>query len=79
MKSTGIVRKVDNLGRIVLAKELRNVLHIDAGTPLELYVDGDKIILMKYERGCIFCGETNGVVEYKGKDICISCIKELKE
>mgnify|MGYP004537111097 CR=1 FL=1 len=83
MKSTGIVRKVDELGRIVLPVELRRQLRIKASknkaesTALEIYVDGDKIVLGKYEPACIFCGEAKEVVNYKGKNICKSCIKEI--
>ena len=79
MESTGIVRKVDNLGRIVIAKELRKVLQIEPGTPLEIYTEGDTIVLRKYEPSCIFCGEASGITDYKGKKICTSCLKELSK
>lgn len=78
MKSTGIVRKVDDLGRIVLPKELRKVLNIEERDPLEIYVDGNSIMLQKYEPSCIFCGSAVNVTNYKGKNICEVCIKELK-
>jgi transcriptional pleiotropic regulator of transition state genes len=79
MKSTGIVRKIDGLGRIVLPMELRKTLNIDVKDPLEIYVDGEQIILKKYQPDCLFCGSANDVKNYKGKNICSKCIKELKE
>lgn len=79
MKATGIVRKVDELGRIVVPIELRRTLNIEEGDPLEIYVDGEQIILKKYEPGCIFCGDSRDVLNYKGKNICKNCMKELKK
>lgn len=78
MKSTGIVRKVDQLGRIVLPKELRKRLGMPEGTPLEMGVDGDEIILGKYKPACIFCGGTADVVKYKGKNVCQKCLDNLR-
>ena len=78
MKSTGIVRKVDELGRIVLPKELRGTFKIDHKDPLEIYVEGDSIILKKYEPACIFCGSANDVINYMDKRICRDCIERLK-
>ncbi|HAH78238.1 MAG TPA: AbrB family transcriptional regulator [Ruminococcaceae bacterium] len=78
MKFTGIVRKVDELGRIVLPKELRVTLNINEKDPLEIYVDeDDKIVLKKYEPACIFCGGMNGIINYKGRNICQDCLKQL--
>lgn len=77
MKSTGIVRKVDELGRIVIPKELRRTLNIEEGDPLEIFVDGEEVILRKYEPGCIFCGNVKYVVEFKGKKVCTNCIKDI--
>ena len=79
MKSTGIVRKVDELGRIVLPIELRRTLDIAERDPLEIYVDGTSIILKKYEPACIFCGDSKDVAIFKGKNVCQSCLKELTE
>lgn len=73
MKATGIVRKVDDLGRIVLPKELRNVLDINEKDPLEIYTEGDQIILKKYEPACIFCGGAEDVVLHHGKNVCTKC------
>lgn len=77
MKSTGIVRKVDELGRIVLPIELRRTLDIDFKDALEIYVDGNQIILKKYEPACVFCGDAKDVISYKGKNICKNCISEM--
>lgn len=77
MKETGIVRKVDELGRIVLPKELRCTFEIEEKTPLEIYVDGDAIVLKKYEPSCVFCGNAKGVRHFKGRNVCPDCIKEL--
>lgn len=77
MRSTGIVRKVDELGRIVIPMELRKSLGIAEKDVLEIYVDGGQIILRKYVPGCVFCGEVNGVVNFKGKMICEKCRKDL--
>ncbi len=79
MKATGIVRKVDELGRVVLPVELRRNLNIDIKDPLEIFVDGDSIILKPYRPCCIFCGEGDEVVSYMGKNICKKCISELNK
>ena len=78
MKSTGIVRKVDELGRIVLPIELRRTLEIAERDSLEIYVEGSTIILKKYEPACIFCGDAKDVVTYKGRNICANCLKEMQ-
>lgn len=78
MKSTGIVRKVDELGRIVLPIELRRTLDIAEKDSLEIYVDDNRIILKKYEPTCVFCGSSKDVLSFKGKNICPSCLNELK-
>ncbi len=79
MKATGIVRKVDNVGRIVLPIELRRTLDIKVNDSLEIYVDGSQIILTKYEPSCIFCGNAKDVVHFKGKNVCPNCKKEMRE
>ena len=78
MKSTGIVRQMDSLGRIVLPIELRRTLDIAERDYLEIYVEGDKIVLKKNAPSCIFCGKTENIVDFKGKNICPPCIKALK-
>ncbi len=80
MKSTGIVRKVDELGRIVLPIELRRTLGIDDKDPLEIYVGDDgSVILRKYEPSCVFCGNAGDVLTYKGKNLCRDCLKEMSK
>ena len=77
MKSTGIVRRLDELGRLVIPKELRRTLGIDVKDPLEIYVDGESIILKKYAPACIFCNEATNIISYKGKNVCANCIKAI--
>ena len=79
MKSTGIVRKVDELGRVVIPIEIRNKFNIAEKDPIEIYVDGSSIVLKKYEPNCIFCGNTKNLVEYKDKLICDKCSKKISE
>lgn len=79
MKATGIVRKVDELGRIVLPIELRRTLGIAERDALEIYVDGNSIVLKKYEAVCVFCDSAHEVVNFKGKNICSKCLKEIAE
>lgn len=78
MKSTGIVRKVDELGRIVLPKELRMTLNINEKDPLEIFVDDDgRIILKKYEPACVFCNSMNDVTTFKNHSVCRECMIKL--
>lgn len=79
MKSTGIVRKVDELGRIVLPIELRKNLDINIKDPLEIYVDGNSVILKKYLPACIFCGEATDIVQFQGRNICSSCLTDISK
>ncbi|NMB08145.1 MAG: AbrB/MazE/SpoVT family DNA-binding domain-containing protein [Tissierellia bacterium] len=79
MKSTGIVRKVDELGRVVIPIELRRNLDIDVKDALEIFVDGEHIVLKKYAPACIFCGQAKDVTSFKGKNICPACREELKK
>ena len=79
MKSTGVVRKVDELGRIVLPVELRRGLNIEEKDSLEIYVEGDRVILRKYAPGCLFCGQANYVIHFGGKNVCKDCIGFLKD
>lgn len=78
MKATGIIRKVDDLGRIVIPVELRRALDIDIKDPIEIFTEGKQIILQKYEPACNFCGGFKEITEFHGKKICIDCINELK-
>jgi transcriptional pleiotropic regulator of transition state genes len=74
MKSTGIVRKVDELGRVVLPVELRRNLAIEEKDGLEIFIDSDKIILRKYEPSCVFCGSVNDMTTFRGKNVCKQCM-----
>ena len=77
MKSTGIVRKVDELGRIVLPIEIRRTLDIAERDEMEIYVDNDRVILKKHERSCIFCESSQDLVSYGGKNICSECVQKI--
>lgn len=77
MKSTGIIRKVDELGRVVIPIELRRVMGIEEKNSIEIYVDSDRIILQKHEQSCVFCGSADEVRYYKNKLICEDCLEEL--
>lgn len=80
MKATGIVRKIDSLGRIVIPKELRRVFDIkDDDDVLEIFVEGNTIVLKKYEPACIFCNEVTDVINYNGRNICRECAKKIIE
>ncbi len=78
MKSTGIVRNVDNLGRIVLPIEIRRVFNLDAKDQVEIYTDNDMIILRKFQRSCVFCKSPEDIVDFKGKAICSKCLESIK-
>ena len=77
MKSTGIIRKVDELGRIVLPIELRRTLDIEVRDEMEIFIDDGKIVLQKFEPTCTFCGASRGLVTFRGKNICSECMENL--
>jgi transcriptional pleiotropic regulator of transition state genes len=77
MKSTGIVRKIDDLGRMVIPIELRKTMSINKKDPMEIFVDGEMVILRKYEPACIFCGNADDIIEYEGRTICGSCKEKI--
>lgn len=79
MKATGIVRKLDTLGRIVIPMELRKIFDLDIGDPIEIFVEGSDIILRKYQPACIFCNDATDIVSVRGKNICKKCLDEIKE
>ena len=79
MKSTGIVRKVDELGRIVLPIELRRTMDIAEKDALEIYVEGDSVILRKYQAACVFCDSTKEITSFRGRNVCAECIRKLKQ
>ncbi len=78
MKSTGIVRKIDELGRIVLPIEIRRTMNLERSDAVEIFVDEEKIILRKYEPSCVFCGNSDNVTLFKGKLVCAECLNSLK-
>ena len=78
MKSTGMVRKVDELARIVIPIEIRQNMDIKVKDPLEIFIDNDTIILRKYQPACIFCGNADNVIYFKDKRICSSCLEKIK-
>ena len=78
MKATGIVRRVDELGRIVLPIELRRTLDITERDALEKYVEGSSVILKKYRPSCIICDGVNEVSVFRGKNVCAKCLRELR-
>ena len=78
MKSTGIIRQIDQMGRIVLPAELRRSMDIGKAETMEIFVDGDTIILKKYHPACIFCDSSREIVRFKGKTICTKCLRQLR-
>lgn len=78
MKSTGIIRKVDELGRIVIPVELRNKLNINIKDEVEIYVDKSSIVIKKYDPSCIFCGKSKDLNEFEDKLICDKCLEKIR-
>ena len=78
MKSTGVVRKVDELGRIVLPIEIRKTMDIKIKDAIEIFTDEDRIILQKYHPACVFCSNADNIVYYNGKRICRECLEKIK-
>ena len=79
MKSTGIVRKVDDLGRLVIPMEIRKSMNIETRDPIEIFVEEERIILKKYQPSCIFCENASDLLQFKGKLICPECLEKLKK
>lgn len=79
MKSTGIVRRVDELGRIVVPIELRRSLDIGDRDTVEMYLEGENIIIRKYQPSCVFCGTTNDITLYREKMLCLECIEKISK
>jgi transcriptional pleiotropic regulator of transition state genes len=77
MKSTGIIRKIDELGRVVIPMEMRRAMGIEDGDSFEIFVDGEHIVFSKYTPFCLFCGNSDGVIELHGKKICKACRDEI--
>lgn len=79
MRSIGIVREMDHLGRVVFPVELRQMLGIETGDPMEILVDDEKIVLRKYYTGCFFCDNLEGLKNINGKYVCEACLEEIKK
>ena len=79
MKSTGVVRKVDELGRIVIPKELRKTFNINEKDPLEIFVEDNRIILRKFETSCAFCNSSESLTPFRDKFICADCLAEINK
>lgn len=77
MKSTGVIRRIDELGRVVIPIEIRNQFGISEKDPVEIYVDGSSIVLKKYEPNCIFCGSSKKLIEFERKPICKKCASNI--
>lgn len=79
MKATGIIRKVDELGRIVLPIEIRRTLDIAERDELEIFMDGEQVILQKFQPSCVFCASTRNLVSYEGKNLCAECVQKISQ
>ena len=79
MKSTGIVRRVDELGRVVIPMELRRTFDIAIRDSLEIYVEGDQIVLKKYQPSCVFCDNVGNVIVFNNKNVCVECLEKLQK
>ena len=78
MKATGIVRKIDELGRIVLPIEIRRTLDIAERDAVEIFMEKDRIILQKHSESCVFCGSSQNLTTYQDKQLCQSCVRKIK-
>lgn len=79
MKSTGMVRKIDELGRIVMPAEIRQTLGLEVRDAMEIFIDGERVILQKYQPSCIFCTNADNLIDFGGKRICPECLAKLKQ
>lgn len=79
MKSTGIVRRIDQLGRITIPMETRNILGIKENDSLEIFTEDNMILLKKYQPSCIFCGNARDVITFKGQNVCPSCLQDMQK
>ena len=79
MKATGIVRRLDQLGRIVIPKELRMTFDLKEADSIEIFVEGEDIILRKYQPACIFCNEATDIVQFEGKNVCKKCLARIQK
>jgi len=79
MKSTGMVRKIDPLGRLVIPIEVRRVLGLKENEPVEMFVSGKQVIVQKYEASCITCGSTENIIKFNERNLCDACIEKIKK
>ena len=79
MRSTGIIRRLDKLGRIVLPIELRRILDIAENDELEIFMENDRIVLQKFESVCLFCGSSRKLIVHYGKNVCQNCVNKMSE
>ena len=79
MKTSGIIRRIDDLGRIVVPKSMCKVLQIKANDELDITMEGERIILQKHRNGCVFCGGAERILVFNGRKICAACVEKLKE
>lgn len=79
MRSLGMVRRIDELGRIVLPIEIRRMMELNPGEGVEIFSEKNRVILQKYSPACIFCGEADDIISYKDKKICRKCYEELRK
>lgn len=75
---TSFVRKVDDLGRVVIPKELRKTLGIDIGTPMAISMEGKRIVMSQYKYSCVFCGDDTDLQEFRGRMVCAKCREKLR-
>ena len=78
MKLIGIVRRIDELGRVVIPVELRKILDISEKDPVEIFAESDRIVVRKYTPSCLFCGSTNNITSFKNKLICEECLDSMR-
>ncbi len=79
MRAPGMIRKVDDLGRIVIPAEIRQAMELSKGDPVEMFLQEDQLVLRKFVPSCIFCGGVEGLVTYSGKNICGNCVDIIKK
>ncbi len=78
MKPTGFIKKIDEMGRIVIPKNVRRTIDAEIGDSLQFFIDGDNIVMKKFSLSCVFCGSENNLTELNEKHICAECIARLK-
>lgn len=79
MKSTGIIRGLDNMGRVVIPKEIRKLLDMTEGKDnFEIYMQDDCIVLKKHKPGCVFCGFNEDCIEFENHTVCKNCVEKMQ-